>query len=552
MVKKLSATLFLFFSLAMAASAQENPINKVVERPKLVVGIVVDQMRWDYLYRFSDLYGNDGFIRLLNEGFSYENTMVPYTPTYTAPGHTCIYTGSVPAIHGIIVNFWYDKRTGKNVYCTDDSTVSTVGNNGMAGKMSPENMWTTTITDELRLSNNFKSRVFGVALKDRGAILPAGHSANAAYWFDTTAGKFISSTYYMKQLPVYVNQFNDKDMPGKYMAKKWETLLSIDKYTQSTADDKAYEDPIPGLKGVKFPHHLDSITKGKYESFKYTPFAATFTFDFAKTIVDNERLGANNVTDFLTVSISSTDYAGHHFGPNSIEEEDTYLRLDKDIADFLEYLDDKFGKGNYLVFLSADHAVAHVPGFLAEHNIPAGTYSNAAIQSKLNAMIESKYGIISCIPSVQNYQVYIDRNKIKEQGKNANDIMNDVIGYLKGQLFIIDAVETNKINTASISQPQRECMINGYNAQRSGDIQFMVKPGYFDYLPRGATHGAWNPYDAHIPLLFFGWQIKHGKTNRETYMTDIAPTIAAMLKIQMPNGSVGKVLEEVAGGGNRE
>ena len=532
-------------------SAQENPVKSGIERPKLVVGIVIDQMRWDYLYRFSDLYGNDGFKRLLNEGFSYENTMVPYTPTYTAPGHTCIYTGSVPAIHGIIGNFWYDKRTGKNVYCTDDSTVSTVGNNGKAGKMSPENMWTTTITDELRLSNNFKSRVFGIALKDRGAILPAGHSANAAYWFDTTAGKFISSTYYMKQLPAYVNQFNDKDMPGKYMANKWETLLSIDKYIQSTADDKAYEDPIPGLKSVQFPHHLDSITKGKYESFKYTPFAATFTFDFARAIVDNEKLGTNNVTDFLTVSISSTDYAGHHFGPNSIEEEDTYLRLDRDIADFLKYLDDKFGKGNYLVFLSADHAVAHVPGFLIEHNIPAGTYSNVAIKTKLNAMIENKYGIVSCIPSIQNYQVYIDRNKIKEQGKNANDILNDLIAYLKVEPFIIDAVETNKINTASITQPQREYMINGYNAQRSGDIQFMVKPGYFDGLPTGTTHGSWNPYDAHIPLLFFGWHIKHGKTNRETYMTDIAPTIAAMLKIQMPNGSVGKVLEEVAGG-NRE
>lgn len=542
----------LVFSVCFKSSIAQEKGNVVENnKPKLVIGLVIDQMRWDYLYRFSDLYGIEGFKRLLNEGFSYENTMVPYTPTYTAPGHTCIYTGSVPAIHGIIGNFWYDKRTGKNVYCTDDSTVSTVGNEGKAGKMSPKNMWTTTITDELRLSNNFKSRVFGIAIKDRGAILPAGHSANAAYWFDTTGGKFISSTHYMNQLPAYVNQFNDKDMPGKYMTAPWETLLPIDKYTQSTADDKSYEDPIPGLKNVTFPHHLDSISKGKYEAFKYTPYAATFTFDFAKTIIDNEKLGTNNVSDFLAISISSTDYAGHHFGPNSIEEEDTYLRLDQDIASFLKYLDGKFGKGNYLVFLSADHAVAHVPGFLTEHNIPAGRFINANIQKKLNAMIENKYGIVACVLSVQNYQVYIDRNKIKGQEKNANDILNDVIGSLKAESFIIDALETVKISTASIAQPQKESMVNGYNAQRSGDIQFLVKPGYFDYLPKGTSHGAWNPYDAHIPLLFFGWHIKHGKTYRETYMTDIAPTLAAMLQIQSPNGNVGKVLEEVADG-NRE
>src|SRR5436190_1013949 len=241
MRNRISLLISIVFICFSHAFAQKPILNKVqAQKPKLVIGIVIDQMRLDYLYRFNELYSNDGFKRLLGEGFSYENTMVPYTPTYTAPGHTCIYTGSVPAIHGIIGNNWFDKRTNKIVYCTDDSTVTSVGSNSAAGKMSPKNMWTTTITDELRLSDNFKSRVFGIALKDRGAILPAGHSANAAYWFDTTAGKFISSTHYMKELPGYVNQFNDKDMAGKYMTMKWNTLLPIEKYTQSTADDKVY------------------------------------------------------------------------------------------------------------------------------------------------------------------------------------------------------------------------------------------------------------------------------------------------------------------------
>ena len=363
----LSILLFLYAGILIA---QNQP--KKNSKPKLVIGLVIDQMRWDYLYRFNDLYGNDGFRRLLREGFSYENTMVPYTPTYTAPGHTCIYTGSVPSVHGIAGNTWFDRITNKNVYCTDDSSVNTVGSNSVAGKMSPANMWTTTITDELRLSNNFKSRVFGIAIKDRGAILPAGHSANAAYWFDASVGKWISSTHYMKELPGYVNKFNDGDIAGGYMKTTWNTLLAADKYVQSTVDNKIYESAIPGSQTVTFPHDLSKIVNDKYESFKYTPFAAGFTLEFAKTVVDNEQLGKNGVTDFLAISISSTDYAGHMFGPNSIEIEDTYLRLDRDIAAFLQYLDGKFGKDNYLLFLSADHGVAHIPGFLKEHNIPGG------------------------------------------------------------------------------------------------------------------------------------------------------------------------------------
>ena len=413
--------------------------------------------------------------------------------------------------------------------------------------MSPENMWTTTITDELRLSNNFRSRVFGISLKDRGAILPAGHGANAAYWFDASVGKWISSSHYMQALPDYVNGFNDRDLAGDYMKGVWNTLLPIENYGQSTADDKPYENPIPGLNTVNFPHQLSLITNDKYEAFKYTPFASTYTFDFARTVVENEQLGKKAVTDFLAISISSTDYAGHHFGPNSVEIEDTYARLDKDIASFLQYLDEKLGKGNYLLFLSADHAVAHIPGFLQEHEIPSAVFSNIEIKNELNKMVEKKYGLPRVIPSVQNYQVYVNKNAIAVEGKNEEAILKDIMQLLARKEFITDVVETSKINAASISQPQRERMINGYNAQRSGDIQFTVKSGYFDGANKGTTHGSWNPYDAHIPLLFYGWNVKPGKTNREVYMTDIAPTIAAMLQIQMPNGCVGKVLNEVSG-----
>jgi predicted AlkP superfamily pyrophosphatase or phosphodiesterase len=535
----------IWFGCLMNFSFAQNVKNKSsVQRPKLVIGLVIDQMRWDFLYRYNDLYSANGFKRLLAQGFSCENTMIPYVPTYTAPGHTCIFTGSVPAIHGIIGNNWFDKSLNKTIYCTDDSTVSTVGSNSSLGKMSPRNLWTTTITDELRLSNNFKSKVIGIALKDRASILPAGHAANAAYWYDTKIGKWITSTYYMNELPAWLNKFNEKNLPDEYMSKDWNTLLPIEKYDLSANDNVDYEKSLPGEKTVNFPHKLSQITGAKYDAFEYTPFAMSYTFDLAKSAIENENLGNNNVPDFLTISISSTDYIGHSFGPNSVETEDAYLRLDNYIASFLKYLDDKIGKDNYLLFLTADHGVAHVPAFLKEHNTPAGVFTDSSIAREINDLIESKFNIKNAVQLVLNYQVYLNLNKIDKDGKNSGEIEADVIKYLKQKPYVVDAFENEKLSQASIPEPIKKMIINGYNPKRSGEIEFMIKPEYFDWTAKGTTHGSWNPYDTHIPLVWFGWNIKPGKTNNETYMTDIAATVAAMLKIQMPNGCVGKVIEE--------
>jgi predicted AlkP superfamily pyrophosphatase or phosphodiesterase len=538
--------LLIFFCFSISSIAQKKiTINTIANKPKIVVGIVIDQMRWDYLYRYSNRYSDAGFNRLLKKGYSFENTIIPFTPTYTAPGHAGIYTGAGPATNGIVGNNWYDKTIRKNMYCTEDSTVQGVGNNDVEGKMSPRNLWATTITDELRMSNNFASKVIGIALKDRGAILPAGHTANAAYWYDEETGKWITSSYYMAALPSWVNNFNAKDEAASMMTKDWNTLYPINTYTQSSEDDKAYEANLKGTKSHTFPYQLSTITKDKYSTFKFTPYATTFTFDFAKEAILNEKLGAGNVTDFLTVSISSTDYMGHTFGPNSIEAEDTYLRLDKDIADFLHYLDTKMGKDNYLVFLSADHGVAHIPSYLTEHKIPAGVFSESVLATEINKTIEDSCSIKKAIVSIQNYQVYVDKKAIEAQGKNTDAIVQSIIKMLKEKPYITNAFETEKISTTTIAEPMKAMLINGYSMSRSGDIQFLIKPGYFDGAKTGTTHGLWNPYDAHIPLLFYGWGIKSGKTNRETYMTDIAPTIAALLHIQMPSGCVGKVLVEV-------
>ncbi|KAA9039159.1 alkaline phosphatase family protein [Ginsengibacter hankyongi] len=541
MIKKnFIVLLFLFTATFSFAQA-----NKVPAHPKLIVGLVIDQMRWDYLYRYYNLYSENGFKRLINNGFSCENTFIPYVPTYTAPGHTCIYTGSVPAIHGIVANDWYDKTAGKNMYCTDDSIVSTVGSNSLEGKMSPRNLWVTTLGDELRLSNNFSSKVIGIAIKDRASILPAGHTANAAYWFDASVGKWITSSYYEKELPDWVIKENEKKLPDAYMSKDWNTLLPISKYTLSTADNEDFEGNIPGETTPTFPHKLSQITKGKYEVFKYTPFASSYTFDMAKQAVKNEELGMGNFADMLAISISSTDYMGHTFGPNSIEAEDTYLRLDRDIADFLSYLDAQLGRGNYLLFLTADHGVVNVPGFLEEHNVPAGTFNTSLLISTINKMLSEKYGLSNGIIAIENNQVYMNNNEINNSGKNKNDVENYIISYLKTQPYIENAFSTENIATQSMPAQIKERLINGYNPKRSGEIGFFTKPAFTGGGTKGTTHGAWNPYDAHIPLLWFGYNIKPGKTNREVNMTDIAPTLSAILKIQMPNGSIGKVIEEI-------
>ena len=515
--------------------------SQTIQRPKLVVGIVVDQMRPDYLTRFYDRFGEDGFRRLLNKGFRCENAFVPYVPTYTAPGHTCIYTGSVPALHGIVGNNWYDKEKKKIVYCTDDDSVQTVGANSIAGKMSPRNLWATTVTDELRLSTNFRSKVIGIALKDRGAILPAGHTANAAYWFDNASGGWITSTHYMKSLPQWMTKLNNKNLPDAYLAKNWNTLYPANTYVQSTTDAKSYEGTwLNG--GITFPHRTDTIKADKYEIFRSTPFGNSLTVDAAKAAIEGESLGARGVTDFLAVSFSSTDYIGHAFGPNSIEVEDTYLRLDKDFADLFAYLDAKIGKDQYLVFLTADHAVAHTVGFDKENKMPGGASNSLTLRTTLNDALQKEFGIANLVVTVINYQVHLNNDAIASNKLSRDAVKAAAVKTLLAQPGIMRAFDLENIPAAGLPERVEEMIANGYNQKLSGEIQFIYKSGWFEGSERGTTHGSWNPYDSHIPLLWYGWNVKAGSTSDEVYMTDIAPTIAALLHIQMPSASIGKVI----------
>jgi hypothetical protein len=430
------------------------------------------------------------------------------------------------------------------VYCTEDDSVQTVGSVSAAGKQSPRNMWVSTITDELRMSSNFKSKVIGIALKDRGSILPAGHSANAAYWFDNANGQWISSSFYMKELPVWVQAVNNRKMPDSFMQRGWKTLFPIETYIQSTADNKWYESKLPGEDNT-FDHATETITNNKYDAFRHTPFGNSFTFSMAKAAIEGERLGKGEATDFLAVSFSSTDYIGHLFGPNSIEVEDMYLRFDREFADFLKYLDTKIGKGNYLMFITADHGAAHIPGFSKEHNIPAGVLDDADIKAQINTTLDRTFGLKGAISQIINYQLYLNDSLINNSKVDRNALKQFIIQELLKYPGISSAFELGIQTRYMLPAALEQMVINGYNQKLSGDIQFVFKPQWFDGWNTGTTHGVWAPYDSHIPLIWFGWNIKPGKLNRRVYMTDISVTLAALLKIQVPNGAIGEVIEEV-------
>lgn len=524
-----------------------------VKRPKLVVGLVIDQMRWDYLYRFYDLYGNDGFKRLLNGGFNCQNTMVNYLPANTGPGHTCIYTGSVPSIHGIAGNNWIDEN-GKRWYCVDDSNYHSILGNT---RMSPATLLTTTITDELRLATNFQSRVFGVAIKDRGSILPAGHLGNAAYFYDDVFGVFTTMNYYAKpyQNPDWLQAFNKRKVGDSLAKLNWRPLLPIKEYDQSTDYSAYYGKICKGEKVAAFPHVVDTLNDtNRNSAIKIMPGGNTYTLMMAKACRDGEKLGQGNNTDFLAISLSSTDYAGHTYAPNSMEIEDMYIRLDKDIASLLKYLDETEGQGNYLLFLTADHAAAHNAIFLKDRDVPAEVVGFSSKVPDINYYLKEQLHLDSFtryVMDIINYQVFLDNDLIKKTGADKQKIKDLVMDWLKLQPGIQYIMDMENIERAAVPEPVRSMAINGYNRKRSGCIQYIMEPGWYDFgnangiTLTGTTHGSWNPYDTHIPLLWYGWNIPHGETHSVVNMTDISATLAALLHIQMPNGCIGKPITEI-------
>jgi predicted AlkP superfamily pyrophosphatase or phosphodiesterase len=553
MTKKLSLLLALNFYCSIFLFSQNGT------RPKLVVGVVVDQMRYDYMYRYWDKYGDKGFKRLINKGYSFENMQYDYAPTYTGPGHAAVYTGAPPILSGIAGNEWYNRELKRPMYVVEDSSVQIIGANkepkgSTAKPMSPKNLLVTTIGDEMKLFFNQKSKVIGVALKDRGSILPAGHSADGAYWMDYGSGNFVTSSHYMSTLPNWVTEWNNRKFADQYLNKKWETLLPIEQYTESTADDNNFEHTFKTENGKGghpvFPYNLQDLrkTNGNFELISSTPFGNSITTDFAISALINENMGNNMVggTDLMAISYSSTDYIGHKFGPNSVEVEDTYLRLDNEIARLLDVLDQRLGAGNYLFFLTADHAAAHNPTYLQSLKIPAGGFDNKKMLAELKQFYLKKYGSESMLESYDNQQIYLNRNLIEEKNLDFDVVAKQTAHFLLNFKGVMAVYPVNQLALmTSDNNPIISRLQLGFNAQRSGDVVVLLEPAWYESAtktPRGTTHGTPFQYDTHVPMLFFGHGISPGHSSEEVHISDIAPTLAALLHIQAPNGSIGKVI----------
>ena len=535
--------------LKPASKKQDSPIiekNANGASPKLVVGIVIDQMRFDYLSRFWNKYGKGGFKKLVTEGFNCKNTHYNYVPTYTAPGHASIYSGTTPAVHGIISNSWFDKKSGKTIYCVEDTSVKPVGTASYKGKMSPKRLLVTSIADQLRLHTMSQSKTFGIALKERSAILPAGHSANAAFWFDGSTGGFVSSSHYLNELPAWLNDFNSAHHASSYLKNGWKTLLPIEQYTESCPDNSPYESSPLQPEKPFFPYDLSAaVSEKKFDLIAYTPYGNSITKDLAMACISAEKLGKDNACDLLCVSFSSPDIIGHAYGIRAVEIEDVYLRLDKDLEEIITFLEKEIGKDNFSVFLTADHGGAENTLFLKDNKIPSGTINASALEKGMRTLLKNEFGD-SLVLSYSNQQIFLNQEVIQKKQLNKSAIFEKISLWLLQQPGISEVYEGQKINTASYNQNNFQYLVQrGYNMRLSGDFIVNYLPAWMEHEEKGTTHGAPYSYDTHVPLLFYGAGFKKGESLQRFEITQIAPTLSQLLNIEYPNGCTANPISEV-------
>lgn len=518
------------------------------QKPKLIVGIVIDQMRSDYIERYRDSFGDGGFNLIVKDGFYAANNHFSYMPTYTGPGHASIYTGTTPAVHGIASNNWYDPHVKEVVYCTDDKSVRTIGAQNADGQMSPVKLKTTTITDELKLVSNFRSKVVGVSLKDRGAILPAGHMPDGAYWLSNT--DFITSSFFADELPEWVSDFNDEKWVDQYIDEGWDLLLPADQYRASLADENPYEYAWEGETASVFPKDLRALSEanGINNMLRYSPHGNSLIFRFAEAAVKNEEMGKDADTDFLALGCSSTDYLGHNYGPRAVEIEDTYIRLDREIEGFLNFLNEEVGEGNYTVFITSDHGAAEVPQFSIDNQLPAGYVDESGDMEILDSLITSIHPMgMDLIEKVDDNKVFFDRAVLAEQGVDVLDISRKLAEKLTGVKSIYAAYPSKELVWGGANQFPADRLTRGLHPAFSGDVTWVRESGWIAYNNVGTTHGSpWN-YDSHVPLMFYGTGITPGITHRETHIRDIAPTLSMLFGIPLPSGATGNPILEVIG-----
>jgi len=525
--------------------------------PKLIVGITIDQMRADYLYRFRDHFCDGGFARVIDDGFSCNDHHFGYAPTFTGPGHASIFTGTTPAIHGIVANDWYDRDLLTTVYCASDADVTGVGVEGTdlesglygnAGMMSPVRMISNTIGDELKLATGLNAKVIGVSLKDRGAILPAGHSADGAFWFyGKEKGHFISSTYYVEELPQWAIDFNFSGAADNLIDLGWNMLLPLEEYSTCTPDNNPFEGAFKGELSPVFPYDLGKLKEanGGFDILKGTPGGNTILIDFALAAIDGEDLGGDEYCDLLAMSFSATDYVGHRCGPHAIETMDMYLRLDLELERFFNALDDKVGKGNWTVFITSDHGAATVPSYGASTGAPTEYWTSGNMRDRIDNSLDVKFGKRNWMSNVSNNQFFINEKSCLDSDVSVTEVAKTVSRLALEEDAILMSITEDELASRASVDPIASRLFDGHQPGISGDVVFVLKPGWLTYGRTGTTHGSPFAYDTHVPCLFYGAGVNNGSTFETTRIRDIAPTISAILKIPYPNGTTGSPISEV-------
>ncbi len=537
----LTPLLIVFMLMLVASPGTAETRREHHERPKLVVGIMVDQMRYDFFYRFWDQYGEGGFRRLLNEGFSFANANLDYFPPYTGPGHASVYTGTVPASHGIIANNWYLRDEDRMTYVVADPEVEPVGADSDAGRMSPRWLLASTIADELILHSNQRSQAVAFSLKDRGSILAAGRLGKA-FWFDSVSGRVISSSHYMDELPEWVHAFNDRDLVADLLAEPWETLLPLDEgYAASIEDRNPYEYRFSRT----FPHDVPAMKaqQGR-QVLQFNPAGDVFTASFARAAIEGAGLGQDEHTDLLAISFSSPDYVGHAYAPASVEVQDTYLRLDRELAAFLDYLDEEIGLDQVVIFLTADHGAAHNPRYVRDLGFPAEYYSRTRISEQLENWMEERYRA-NLLSSFSNNQVFLDHELMRTLQRDPAEVQADVARFMLNEVDgVVGAMTATTLENSEFTQGLRRRVQHGYHQQRSGDVTVWFRP---QWLPEfmdgtGTTHASIYSYDNRVPLVFFGWDIPAGESGAPVGVADIAPTLAMIMNTPFPSNVTGRPL----------
>lgn len=520
--------------------------------PRLVVGIVVDQMRADMVQRYWPNYGEGGFRRLVREGAYVRNTHYNYAPTYTAPGHASIYTGSTPAYHGIVGNDLYDRRTGEEYYCATDARVKGVGCSDVAGARSPVRLLATTLADELERRTERRSITVGISLKDRGAIMPIGRTGDAAYWFTGGVdGAFGTSTWYRPELPPWLQAFNAEGRAATYLDRTWELLLPKERYHEVLPDDNPYEIPLNGAATATLPQDLAALHRasGSTGILAYTPWGNTIVTDLALAAMEGEGMGLDAVTDLLAISYSSPDLLGHRVGPRAVELEDMYVRLDRELERLFKAMDARVGADRYVVFLTADHAAAEVPAYAKDLKGSAGYVPMEEVRAELAAALVDRYGAGPWVRHLLNEQVWLNDSLIAQRGIDPAPMRAWVARTLQQRADIAFAYTADQLQGSLLSTGPARSLQAGFHAARSGDVAFVMLPGYFERMGdgpgRGTTHGSiWN-YDTHVPLFFMGQGIRQGEVVRRTAITDIAPTLAMLLGTALPDAANGDPIGEV-------